>query len=127
MAPAEQVAHSVIAGPGGRRMKIPSHCHSGRAPTSTESRGALLSQMVPSAMPTVLRIGPYRFFFFSNEGQEPPHIHVRAGDALAKFWLNPVTFASGRGFSGYELNEIDRLVRTHVATFLEAWHAHFER
>ena len=41
-------------------------------------------------MPTVDRIGPYRFFFFANEGNEPPHVHVQRGRALAKFWLQPV-------------------------------------
>jgi len=38
-------------------------------------------------MPTVLRWGPYRAFFYSNEGGEPPHIHVRSGGFEAKFWL----------------------------------------
>src|SRR3989442_1801226 len=27
-------------------------------------------------MPTLLRVEGFRFFFFSNEGQEPPHVHV---------------------------------------------------
>lgn len=27
-------------------------------------------------LPTVAKIGPYRFFFFANENDEPPHIHV---------------------------------------------------
>src|SRR5258708_2075434 len=27
-------------------------------------------------MPTVMRIGPYRFHFYSREGSESPHIHV---------------------------------------------------
>lgn len=27
-------------------------------------------------MPTVLRWKGYRFYFFSNEGSEPPHIHI---------------------------------------------------
>jgi hypothetical protein len=40
-------------------------------------------------VPTVLRVGPYRFFFYSNEGSEPPHIHVEAGGKSAKFWLQP--------------------------------------
>ena len=35
-------------------------------------------------MPTVLRIGPYRFHFYSREGNEPPHIHVQAGEDEAK-------------------------------------------
>ncbi len=41
-------------------------------------------------MPTILRIGPYRFFFYSNEKGEPSHIHVQRERFLAKFWLNPV-------------------------------------
>jgi hypothetical protein len=49
-------------------------------------------------MPTVLRIGPYRFFFFSNEGDEPVHIHVQRERALAKFWLKPVLLAGSSGF-----------------------------
>jgi len=44
-------------------------------------------------MPTVLRIGPYRFFFFSNEGNEPPHVHVERDDNTAKYWLDPVRVA----------------------------------
>lgn len=49
-------------------------------------------------MPTLLREGPYRFFFYSDEGdpREPPHVHVTAGERLAKFWLEPVALASSR-------------------------------
>lgn len=45
-------------------------------------------------MPTVLRVGRYRFFFFSNEGEEPAHIHIKAERDQAKFWLDPVTLAA---------------------------------
>src|SRR5688572_3522127 len=45
------------------------------------------------SMPTVARIGPYRFFFYGNEGTEPPHIHVQRERRLAKFWLDPVLLA----------------------------------
>jgi hypothetical protein len=55
-------------------------------------------------MPTVLRVGRFRFFFFSNEGQEPAHIHVKAGEDEAKFWLTPVHLAANHGFNGRELN-----------------------
>lgn len=41
-------------------------------------------------MPTVLRIGAFRFFFYSNEGGEPPHIHIQRDRMLAKFWLQPI-------------------------------------
>ncbi len=75
-------------------------------------------------MPTVLRIGRFRFYFFSNERQEPPHIHIKAEDQ-AKFWLNPTQLASNYGFSSRELNELERLVEEHETIFLEAWNEHF--
>jgi hypothetical protein len=76
-------------------------------------------------MPTVLRIGRYRFFFYSNEGQEPPHIHIRATGNEAKFWLTPVALAFNHGYRGHELNEIERLVREHQDELLKAWHDYF--
>ncbi|WP_083919124.1 DUF4160 domain-containing protein [Hydrogenovibrio halophilus] len=57
-------------------------------------------------MPTVLRIGPFRFFFYSNENAEPPHIHVQRDKALAKFWLNPVQYAGSRHFSSKEIRDV---------------------
>jgi len=50
-------------------------------------------------MPTVLRSGPYRFYFYSHEPNEPPHIHVERDDLSAKFWLDPVALARNFGFS----------------------------
>ncbi|MGI9105661.1 MAG: DUF4160 domain-containing protein [Pyrinomonadaceae bacterium] len=76
-------------------------------------------------MPTVLRAGRLRFFFFSNEGQEPPHIHIKAAENEAKFWLDPIGLAFNYGFRGRELNEIEYLVGQHRAQFLEAWNEHF--
>lgn len=71
-------------------------------------------------MPTVFRIGAFRFFFYANEGQEPAHIHVQADNRLAKFWLQPVNLASSIGFNAKELNQLLGLVREHEALFLEA-------
>jgi hypothetical protein len=75
-------------------------------------------------MPTVLRVGPYRFFFFSNEGREPPDIHVKARGDEAKFWLEPVALASNYGFNNRELKQMNDLIEQHVDKFLEAWHEH---
>ena len=77
-------------------------------------------------MPTILRIGPYRFFFFSNEGDEPPHVHVQRDRALAKFWLSPVSLAGAKHFSPVELRRLLRHVRENRELFLEAWHEHFD-
>jgi hypothetical protein len=49
-------------------------------------------------MPTVAQIGPYRFFFYSNEGDESPHIHVKRESKIAKLWLDPVGLGSSGGF-----------------------------
>ena len=76
-------------------------------------------------MPTVLRIGRFRFYFFSNERQEPPHIHIKAAEGQAKFWLDPTELASNYGFSSRELNVVSRLVEQNEAVFLEAWNEHF--
>lgn len=76
-------------------------------------------------MPTILRIGPYRFFFYSNENGEPTHVHVQRERALAKFWLDPVALASSTGFSAQELTKLSRLVRENATKFVEAWNEFF--
>ena len=76
-------------------------------------------------MPTVLREGPYRLFFYSNEGHEPPHVHVEEGNKVAKFWLEPVSFARNSGFAAHRLTQIQSLVEQHQAELLRRWHDHF--
>ena len=76
-------------------------------------------------MPVVLRIDGKRFFFYSNESQEPPHIHVQQAEKEAKFWLEPVLMAFNHGYNGPELRRIERLVIEHKDTLLEAWNAYF--
>ncbi len=76
-------------------------------------------------MPTILKIKGYRFFFFSLEGREPPHIHIEHGDNVAKFWLSPVNLASSYGFKSHELARIREMVVEHSALFLEKWHDFF--
>jgi hypothetical protein len=76
-------------------------------------------------MPTASRIGPYRFYFYSNEGTEPPHIHVRRDRFHAKFRLDPVALARASGFRPWEARNIEKLVRDHGQEFLETWNAYF--
>ena len=78
-------------------------------------------------MPTVLRSGRYRFFFFSNEGHEPPHIHVEAGDSYAKFWLDPVGLARSVGFHASELTRLRKVILDQRQRFKEAWDGYFHR
>lgn len=77
-------------------------------------------------MPTILRLDGYRFFFYSGEGSEPPHVHVEFGDKLAKYWLEPVELASSKRFRSHELGPLREMVLSHRDMFLKAWHEHFE-
>ncbi len=76
-------------------------------------------------MPTVLRIGPFRFYFFSHEPNEPPHIHVDRGAASIKVWLEPVEAARNHGFRAHEIGGILAMVEEHRKQLLEAWHEYF--
>jgi Domain of unknown function (DUF4160) len=76
-------------------------------------------------MPTVLRTGPYRFFFYAGDGAEPPHIHVERDDCEAKFWLRPVRLAGSRGFKTKELNRIRVLLAVNQDALLESWNEFF--
>jgi len=76
--------------------------------------------------PTVLRSGPYRFYFFATDRHEPVHVHVSRERKAAKFWLGPVREAYNSGFAPVELNRIESLVRQHEADLVKAWHDYFE-
>lgn len=76
-------------------------------------------------MPTVLRIGAYRLYFFSHDTSEPPHIHIDRERFSAKFWLKPVELAKNIGFSPRELREIQHIITENQAKLLEAWHGYF--
>jgi hypothetical protein len=76
-------------------------------------------------MPTALRIGPYRFFFYSADREEPPHIHVEREARRAKFWLEPVRLQDSSGFSRAELGRLEKLVEERAAEFVRVWHDHF--
>lgn len=76
-------------------------------------------------MPAVLRLNGYRFYFFSHEPNEPPHVHVDRGDGSLKAWLDPVELARNHGFRPREINAILAMVAEHRTTLLEAWHEYF--
>lgn len=76
-------------------------------------------------MPTILHYKGYRFFFFSREGHEPPHVHVEKAHAYAKFWLTPVSLSRTRYFRSHELTELRGIIEANVQMFLERWHEHF--
>jgi hypothetical protein len=67
----------------------------------------------------LLRVRGFRFFFYSMEGREPPHIHVAHAGRYAKFWLEPVSVADARGVRAHEMIEIRQIVVENAQFFLE--------
>lgn len=78
-------------------------------------------------MPTILRADGFRFFFFSNEGNEPPHVHVSRGNGLAKLWLNPLAVAYSERFNPAEQRRLREIVFANRAMFVMRWNEHFSR
>jgi hypothetical protein len=76
-------------------------------------------------MPTVLRSGPYRFFFFSADGSEPPHVHVERDERIAKFWLKPVRLHDSGSFSRVEIRRLEAIVHENVEALLRSWDEFF--
>jgi hypothetical protein len=76
-------------------------------------------------MPTVLRSGPYRFFFYASDRDEPHHIHVERDDMVAKFWLDPVRLQNSGGFKRLELRQIRGIIDNNYEQLMEAWNGYF--
>jgi hypothetical protein len=76
-------------------------------------------------VPTVLRLGPYRFLFYAGDRNEPPHVHVERDDNIAKFWLDPVRLQRSGGFRRMEIQQIQRLVERNREQLLRSWNEYF--
>jgi hypothetical protein len=77
-------------------------------------------------MPTVLLINGFRFFFYSNENNEPAHVHVTKGNADGKIWLESVlNIAYMHGFTNAEQKNILGIVTSHYELLKKKWHEYF--
>lgn len=77
-------------------------------------------------MPVIFRFEGYRFFFFSNEGNEPIHVHVRKAERVAKFWIDPViSLADSYDMTSSELRKLAKIVAQNEDKIRSAWHEHF--
>ena len=76
-------------------------------------------------MPTVFRVGNFRFFFFARE-EKRKHIHVISPNGEAKFWLEPkIELAKNYGFNDKELKFIENVIKEHYNDFINAWKKFF--
>ena len=76
-------------------------------------------------MPTILRVGPYRFFFYAGDRAEPRHVHVERDGKIAKFWLEPVRLQKSGGFSRADIARIRDIIAAHHTDLVETWHDYF--
>jgi hypothetical protein len=76
-------------------------------------------------MPTVLRQGPYRFFFYAGDRDEPAHVHVEREDRVAKFWLDPVRLHRSGGLKRTEIRDVLGILLGHRDQLMEAWNEYF--
>jgi hypothetical protein len=76
-------------------------------------------------MPTILRVGPYRFFFYAGDYNEPIHVHVERDDNIAKYWLEPIRLESSGGFNRLALSRIFRIIEENRDKILEGWDEYF--
>jgi len=76
-------------------------------------------------MPTFLRSGPYRFFVYAGDRDEPQHVHVERDDNVAKYWLDPIRVQRSGGFSRRDMARIERLLRINHKRLVEAWNDYF--
>jgi hypothetical protein len=78
-------------------------------------------------MPTVLRVGAYRFHFYSDDGIEPPHIHIETPNGECKFWLQPIRLARNKGVPPGEIRIIEKLVFENLDFLQEKYHEFHRR
>lgn len=73
-------------------------------------------------MPEVFRVEGFVFFFYSDEGHEPMHVHVRRGGGFAKFWMEPIELDYGSGMKVQELSRAEALIREREDLIRRKWH-----
>jgi len=75
-------------------------------------------------MPTALRLGSHRFYFYSYDCGEPRHMHVDRENMSAKFWLDPVvSLAENHGYSRKELRDIEKIAIENLEILRNEWDA----
>lgn len=78
-------------------------------------------------VPTILREGPFQFYFYSADDREPPHVHVDRDQGRAKIWLDPVTLAWAAGFTRHDIRRILKIVQRNRDELERSWNEYFKR
>lgn len=85
-------------------------------------------------LPTLFEIYGYRIFFWSNENNEPVHVHVCKGQPTAnstKIWLppesNPVLANNNSQIPQKDLNRILKSIAQNREMIIARWYDYFGR
>jgi hypothetical protein len=72
-------------------------------------------------MPEIFRAFGFVFFFYSNEGQEPMHVHVRKAGGFAKFWIEPLELEFSQGMKISDIKQAEELIIGHLEIIITKW------
>lgn len=76
-------------------------------------------------MPTILLKNGFRSYFYSNENNEPMHVHVEKGEGDGKIWLDPIAEVHYlHNFTNAEIKAIVTIVFQNIEFFKEKWNGH---
>lgn len=76
-------------------------------------------------MPTILLINGWRFHFYSDERNEPIHIHVEKAEKECKYWLDADRFEIREAYS-YNLaprdtRQVRKIIFEHFDYIVAEW------
>lgn len=82
-------------------------------------------------MPTVLMIFGWRIFFYSNEGNEPIHVHAQKAEMECKYWLISETFEIVEEYNfnmkPSDKREIRKIIFEHFEYIIQQWNLYFKK
>jgi len=82
-------------------------------------------------MPTILLISGWRLFFWTNENNEPMHIHAEKGDMECKYLLDVDNYeimpALEYNITPQGRREIKRIIYDHFDYIVDEWNRYFKR
>ena len=76
-------------------------------------------------MPTILLLHGWRFYFYSNEGNEPMHIHAEKAERECKYWLDADAFEIRQAFacnlSARDTREVRQIIFQNFDYIVAEW------
>ena len=78
-------------------------------------------------MPVIFTKNGYRLFFYSNENNEPIHVHIEKAGSVAKFWIKPVKLSKNEGFRAQEINRIVEIIFEYQDYIEDKWNEYFKK